>query len=126
MSSMGAVAGWGPAMRRSDSAVRLTRRGRLVRSAAAMAIAVVALVSAIGRVDAGVARAGAPAATSAPVATASVVVEQGDSLWEIAASLAPDRDPRDVIHEIRDLNGLRGSLIQPGQVLLVPSSVAHG
>jgi LysM repeat protein len=80
----------------------------------------------MSRVDAGVARAGEPGVAIAPVATASVVVEQGDSLWGIAASIAPDRDPRDVIHEIRELNGLRGSLIQPGQVLLVPSSVQHG
>ena len=59
--------------------------------------------------------------TIEPVATARVVVQQGDSLWNIAQRQAPQRDPRDTIHEIRELNGLRSNLIQPGQVILVPT-----
>ena len=59
--------------------------------------------------------------TVEPVATARVVVQQGDSLWNIAQRQAPTRDPRDTIHEIRELNALRSNLIQPGQVLLVPT-----
>ena len=58
-----------------------------------------------------------------PVSTQSVVVEQGDSLWLIAGRTAPDSDPREVVTRIRELNGMRSNLIQPGQVLLVPSTL---
>jgi LysM repeat protein len=57
-----------------------------------------------------------------PVVTASVIVQQGDSLWTIAQQVSPGADPREVVSRIRDLNGLRSNLIQPGQVLLVPSA----
>jgi hypothetical protein len=121
MSSMGAVAVWGPVSQQARGEVRLTRRGRLARSLAMLVvmIAVAALVA--GRVVGEPVR--AEAAAAAPVATASVVVEQGDSLWAIAERHVPNRDPRDVIHEVRELNGLRSNVIQPGQVLLVPSEL---
>jgi nucleoid-associated protein YgaU len=103
--------------------VRLTRRGRLFRTVAVLVVLAAATLSLVGRIGGGTVRAeSVPAA--APLATASVTVEQGDSLWVIAQRLAPERDPRDVIHEIRELNGLGGNLIQPGQVLLVPSRIA--
>jgi LysM repeat protein len=57
------------------------------------------------------------------VSTLSVVVEPGDSLWSIAERTAPSTDPREVVGRIRDLNGLRSNLIQPGEVLLVPSAL---
>lgn len=135
MSSMGAVAVWGPisggSVGHSPAAtvsghgapgteVRLTRRGRLVRFLASMALLVLVGVLALGRVVGAPVRADA-SADPAPLLTQSVVVEQGDSLWIIAQRLAPQRDPREVIHEVRELNGLRSNLIQPGQVLLVPS-----
>jgi LysM repeat protein len=58
-----------------------------------------------------------------PVSTQTVVVEQGDSLWLIAGRTAPTADPREVVTRIRELNGMRSNLIQPGQVLLVPSGL---
>ena len=124
MSSMGAVATWGPMSQRTQRDLRLTRRGRLMRTAALAVVLLAAAPAALGRVSAEPARAevSQPAAV---VATATVAVEQGDSLWAIAQRLAPERDPRAVIHEIRELNGLSENLIQPGQVLLVPSSVTR-
>jgi LysM repeat protein len=50
-----------------------------------------------------------------------VVVEQGDSLWSIAASVAGEGDDvRAVVDRIQELNGLSGSAVLPGQVLELP------
>jgi predicted Zn-dependent protease len=50
----------------------------------------------------------------------SVVVEPGDTLWSIAASLAGDGDVRAVIDEIQVLNDLEGTELVPGQTLQLP------
>ena len=119
MSSLGAVAVWGPAARGSQHVVRLTRRGRLVRTLALIVLVVALAAISVARLTGEPARAGSGWAP--PVVTASVVVQPGDSLWNIAQRVAPGSDPREVVIRIRDLNGLRSNLIQPGQVLLVPS-----
>jgi LysM repeat protein len=49
----------------------------------------------------------------------SYVVRPGDTLWTIAAANYAG-DPRAGIWEIRERNGLSGSLIQPGQRLVLP------
>lgn len=54
------------------------------------------------------------------VGESSVVVRSGDSLWSIAASIAGDEDPRAVIDEIQQLNGLEGAELVPGQTLQLP------
>ncbi len=51
-----------------------------------------------------------------------VTVAPGDSLWSIAASSAPDRDPRAVIEEIKQLNDVSGDILPVGVVLRVPAS----
>ena len=121
MSTYGATAVWGPAVTPGRPIPRLTRRGRLIRFVVLLAMAAALAVLGVGRLTGEQVRA-TTQTSAAPLATVQVVVEQGDSLWNIAQRLAPGRDPRDTIHEIRQLNGLRGNLIQPGQVLLVPSS----
>jgi nucleoid-associated protein YgaU len=50
----------------------------------------------------------------------SVVVQPGDTLWSIAGSLGGDDDVRAVVDEIQELNGLEGSALVPGQVLVLP------
>jgi nucleoid-associated protein YgaU len=50
----------------------------------------------------------------------SVVVQPGDTLWSIAASLDGGGDVRALIDEIQELNGLRDAGIRPGQTLLLP------
>jgi hypothetical protein len=130
MSTMGAVAIWGPmapatvevpAEGAARAAVRLTRRGRLLRTAVLVALVLVLMGVAVAQLTSAPARAGSEVA--GPVTVAEVTVEQGDSLWSIAESVAPGRDPRDVIHELRELNGLSSNVLQPGQVLLVPSGL---
>jgi LysM repeat protein len=53
--------------------------------------------------------------------TADYTVRSGDTLWDIAATVAPDDDVREVVHLIRRWNDLEGSIIRPGQVLAVPA-----
>ena len=49
------------------------------------------------------------------------IVREGDTLWGIASSVAPGRDPREVILEIEGLDGNRpGGSVVPGQVLAIP------
>jgi nucleoid-associated protein YgaU len=50
----------------------------------------------------------------------TVVVERGDTLWSVAASVAGDRDVRTVVDEIQQLNRLDDTELQPGQVLRLP------
>ncbi len=93
--------------------VRLTRRGRLV-----------VLMGVLAPVFGIVMLIGAPAASTDQThhpEGRTVVVEPGDTLWDIAASVAPSEDPRDVISQIVDLNSLtdEGS-IRVGQPLYVP------
>jgi len=49
-----------------------------------------------------------------------VVVQQGENLWEIARRIAPSADPRQVVTEIRSLNGLGSSPVIAGQSVAVP------
>lgn len=57
----------------------------------------------------------------APRRMVDVTVGPGDTLWSIATVQAPDRDPRAVISEIEQLNGLDSSVLQVGVVLRVPA-----
>ena len=45
------------------------------------------------------------------------VVQPGDTLWDIARALAPDRDPRAVVHELADTAG--GAALEPGQRIVI-------
>lgn len=50
------------------------------------------------------------------------VVRDGETLWSIAATVAPGRDPREVIDEIEHLNqGIVASSLVQGQVLRIPA-----
>ena len=98
----------------SHGEVRLTRRGRLV-------VLLVALVIALG---VGVALGGVSVASGeagASDATRVVVVNEGDTLWGIAAGVADDGEVREMVSEIRDLNSLDSSVVMLGQKLHVPT-----
>ena len=95
----------------APASIRLTRRGRLVLMVL-LAIALVALL--------GVTRTAVAWAEPSGPTTRTVVVQAGDSLWEIARTVDPQRDPRAVIAEIEDLNDLDAAVVA-GQALLVPA-----
>jgi cell division protein YceG involved in septum cleavage len=101
---------------RPRSAVRLTRRGRLVVVVAALlvAFAVGVFVTAAGSV--------ATQQTGTPEPTKIVQVSSGDTLWDIASPLADDGDVRAVMEEIKQLNALDSADLQAGQRLVVPAS----
>jgi hypothetical protein len=100
--------------RRDPAPIRLTHRGRLL-ARALLIVAALALVVGL----AAVARASsAEPAPRGPLP--SVVVQPGDTLWNIAARHAPDAAPIVVIDQIRRLNHLNGSGIEVGQQLVLP------
>lgn len=70
--------------------------------------------------------AGLPAAIDAPAESAAHpawTVQGGQTLWSIAATVAPDVDPRRTVQRIRELNALpTGHVLQVGEVLLLPTS----
>lgn len=109
--------------RRSPAAapIRLTRRGRIVVCLAAV-LGVIAVAGLIWILVAGQARAAGHVrpGTSGSGGLERVVVRQGQTLWMIATAADPSADPRVVIQEIVNQNGLSGTSIQVGQVLWVP------
>jgi len=57
-----------------------------------------------------------------PQVLVDVTVGPGDSLWSIASETAPTRDPRAVIEEIREINGVTSEVLPIGVVLRVPAT----
>jgi LysM repeat protein len=53
--------------------------------------------------------------------TVAVTVQPGDYVWSIEGKVDPDRDPRDVIADIVQLNDLQAGKVMPGQQLFVPN-----
>lgn len=96
-----------------STTLRITRRGRLVLSAA---IAVPILALSVLLVSPGALAGDEPTSNDFEYMT----VLSGDTLWSIASLVAPEQDPRDVVAEIMSLNQLDSAALQPGQQLAVP------
>lgn len=96
-----------------QSQVRLTRRGRVVVLLAVLLVALVASI-ALGGGSMATGEAGERPATEV------VVVNEGDTLWGIASSVAEEGEVRSMVHEIRELNDLDSSVVALGQKLHVP------
>lgn len=96
------------------ASIKLTARGRVVVALAA------AFLSLLGWITWGGGTADASAKPSGTV-TQYVVVQPGESLWAIAADIAPSKDPREVILRMRELNNLGTDHVYPGQALVVPA-----
>ncbi|MGH3910530.1 MAG: LysM peptidoglycan-binding domain-containing protein [Pseudonocardiaceae bacterium] len=60
------------------------------------------------------------AAAGIPAETAVVRVGAGETVWDVAQRVAPESDLPTVVQRIRELNGMTGSAVQPGQQLQVP------
>lgn len=97
-----------------QSALRLTRRGRLVLVMTVMTLLVLAGFT-LGR--------GSSLAASRvhPRTQHAVVVAPGETLWSVAVRIAPHEDPRLVVADIESLNHLSSAGVEPGQQLLVPT-----
>ncbi len=87
-------------------------------------LAMVGLVVASGQ-DSGGAPLVTPAVSQAPVAgdgpAAVHVVQPGDTLWSIAAAVAPGSDPRPIVDELARRSG--GAGLQPGQRIAIDGLV---
>lgn len=98
----------------SAAPLRLTRRGRLVvvlSVIAALAVGAVALGSAAVSTD----EAGVVPATKV------VTVQEGQTLWQIAAEANPEGDVRDTVDDIMRMNSLPSAGdLQLGSDLAVP------
>ena len=101
--------------------LRLTRRGRIVLIGIPLVLLAALLLSLAGFFNAP-AKASESAADLATTPTVTVTVQPGESLWGIAANVAPERDPRDVVADIVQLNNLPAGGVFPGQQLFVPAS----
>ena len=100
--------------------LRLTRRGRAVLGVLLAApIAVVLAISALGS---GPAQAGSTVSTTE---FSHITVAQGESLWDLAAWIAPDADPREVVADLVSLNQLATTEVHAGQRLAIPLAYAE-
>ncbi|MGH8829172.1 MAG: LysM peptidoglycan-binding domain-containing protein [Jiangellaceae bacterium] len=90
---------------------RLTRRGRLVVTMIWLVLAVAA-VGAVARAQGG---------TDPRPSGVTVEVRPGDTLWHLAARIAPHADVRETVAAIVEINELAsGADIRPGDTLRLP------
>jgi hypothetical protein len=82
---------------------RQMRRTFLIRRLFVAVVAVLAVWMLAQVVGAAFAPLGSSTATPSPLGSVHVV-EQGDTLWGLAAAVDPQADPRDVVDDIIDLN----------------------
>lgn len=96
-----------------QEAVRLTRRGRLLLTLLFLGLVLSAL-TAFGSTSAATGEVGEP------IATHTVMVHEGDTLWAIASELAEPGEVREMVHQIEQLNALSGASVFAGQEIAVP------
>lgn len=106
-----------PARTTAQPRLRLTARGRMVRSLVSLVVATSAAVAVGGWLGSAT---GGSAQYDGP--TALVSVDSGQTLWGIAAaSAAAGQDVRDVVSQIQELNALPTGDLVAGQQLVVPA-----
>lgn len=89
------------------------RRSCRVTSVVAAAVVTLAVIAGVGWI-------GQSASPGMPAETVVVRVGAGETEWDVARRVAPQYDQRAVVERIRQLNGIVGSAVQPGQPLQVP------
>jgi hypothetical protein len=104
---------------RVENQVKLSTAGRrFVRSAIILAVATAGFIATANGFGASNANANSSAAQ---VSFQYVTVSAGQDLWSMAEELAPNRDPRDWIVDVVNLNGLGTTEVQPGQKIALPN-----
>ncbi|MGO4191796.1 LysM peptidoglycan-binding domain-containing protein [Arthrobacter sp. YAF17] len=111
----------GRAEQAKQAPLKLTRRGRFVFIGVPLILLAALVLSFSGFLNAP-AKAADSAAELSLTPTVSVTVQPGESLWAIAEAVAPERDPRDVVADIIQLNNLEAARVVPGQALFIPSN----
>ena len=101
--------------------LRLTRRGRIVLIGLPLVLLAALLLSLAGLLNSP-AKAADTANGFSVTETVTVTVQPGESLWAIAVNTDPNRDARDTIADIVQLNNLENGKVMPGQQLFVPSA----
>ena len=97
--------------------LHLTARGRTVLTVlAATPLVIAALIAGISSGSA-----------SASLETGStdftyVTVAAGESLWDVAETVAPNADPRDVVADIVALNALGSADVTAGERIAIPTA----
>lgn len=109
-----------PAQRVRQAPLKLTRRGRFVFIGVPLILLAALILSFSGFLNAP-AKAAESASELSVTPTVTVTVQPGESLWAIAEAVAPERDPRDVVTDIIQLNNLDAARVVPGQALFIPS-----
>ena len=104
------------------SHLRLTKRGRTVFTVLAAAPLVIAAF--LFALNGGPADATLETAQPGVEYTYISVVE-GQSLWALAGEIAPMADPRDVVIDILEFNGMSSADLFPGQRLALPPRYAN-
>lgn len=87
---------------------RLTPRGRVV-IAALITIALSVLIPLRAEAGAG-----------AQTTWAPHIVQPGDTLWSLVHEIDPSADPRGLMAQVREVNGLTSAHLAAGQTLLLP------
>lgn len=90
---------------------RLTSPVKLVRAFAILAVALGFTFSSMT---------GSVAGNQPSAELVYITVQQGDSMWDLAAEYAPNSDPRDWIAEVVLLNALETVDLTPGQQIALP------
>jgi hypothetical protein len=102
----------------SRSHLRMTKRGRAVLLTV-IAVPLVAIAVFFGI------SAGGATATSSSTPLTTITVPAGESLWQIAAQVAPHADRQTFIADVVAVNQLGSVTIQPGQTLKIPAKYEH-
>jgi len=101
----------GPDVKPSVGAIRLSRRGRLARTAGLLAVATALAWTLVSTVSAG-----------ATALERTVTVEAGQTLSAIAVREFPDTPVREGVARIQLANGLSSGDVHVGQVLQIPAA----
>jgi hypothetical protein len=100
--------------------IRLNRRGRIFfGTLLALALAGGAYFLGFGASQAGA------YSTVSTTSFEQITVMPGDSLWSIAATIAPGVDTQQVIADIVSLNQLETATVQPGQRIAIPAEYSN-
>ena len=110
-------------MSAQNTELHLTPRGRqAVRLLRTLLVALVVIGGAVllATQSFSAAAVAEPETESIGIDADAVVVGEGESLWTVASNLGIDRDTRDVVADIVELNHLDTPTVHPGQTLDVP------